>query len=283
MDTPNLIATIHFLGLALFSTQVPREEGALRVLLPRIEQQQHQQHANAPMLSASSDPALMRTIEPHVSALIFRTSDLLQEINWESEPVPVHMLQPYAQKEPWSMVRLDGESITFMPTAENSPVTRTALALPKPSCATQIARKIDVAATVNVPAGKLSSCKAPDRNRYDAVLSLANNKVITVWAESTEIRETQSKALVLDGGATVYVVNIPVAVINESPADPSMTTAHYLAYYSLLRTRQRDCPRSLVPPVDFVSDCDPIPVNVAGIAGTITRVVDSECSNSSWP
>ena len=31
------IALIHFIGLALFSTQVPGNEGALRVLLPRIE------------------------------------------------------------------------------------------------------------------------------------------------------------------------------------------------------------------------------------------------------
>jgi hypothetical protein len=280
MNTANLIAIIHFLGLALFSTQVPGEEGALRVLLPRIEQQQHQQHqtVNASMTSGSSDAVMMRTIEPHVAALIFKEKDLLQEINWESEPVPDHMLQPFAQKEPWRLVRLDGESITFKPSAENAPVTRTALALPKPSCATQIARKIDVAATVNVPAGKLSSCKAPGRNRYDAVLTLANQKVITVWADS----DSQSKALVLDGGASVYVVNIPVAVMDKSLADETMNAAHYLAYYSLLRTRpQRDCSRSLVPPAEKVSECDPIPVNVAGIADI--RVVDSECSNSSWP
>ncbi|HEX6086585.1 MAG TPA: hypothetical protein VF266_18795 [Thermoanaerobaculia bacterium] len=274
------IALIHFIGLALFSTQVPGNEGALRVLLPRIEQ--HQSITNHTMTSAG-DGTTMRRIESHVAAVIYRESDMLQEIGWESEAVPEHMLVPTTGAPvPYRMARLDGERLTFLATGDNAAAQPSQLRLPKPTCGTRLSRRIDVAATVSIPAGTLASCRDADRNRYDTRLSLKNRSVITLWAES---EDAPTKALVLDGNATVYVVNIPTATVDAGATSESMTTAHYLAYYTLLRSRpDRNCVRELVDPAGTPSICAPLPFAVTPPApeGTMA-LVNEECSNTAWP
>ncbi|HUR80551.1 MAG TPA: hypothetical protein VM733_07280 [Thermoanaerobaculia bacterium] len=281
MDTGLVVATIHFLGLAMFSTQVPPDEGAMRVLLPRVEQQHKMTMTSS---SGGSMEQMVKSVESHVAAVIVKESDLLQEINWESEPVPEHMLEDWAQKTPYRMVRLDGETLTFMPSVDNKPVATTSLVLPKLACSGRVARKPDVVATVNVPTGQLASCKAPSRNRYDTVLTLNTRGVFTLWADKSDTpSRSDVKALVLDGSATVWVVNIPTSVMEGTNEAPSQLSAsHFLAYYGLLHMRPgKDCVPRIMPPREPVGECDPIPVNVGAIA--FSRVVDSECTNTAWP
>ena len=277
------IAIIHFIGLALFSTQVPGNEGALRVLLPRIEQ--HQSATTNHTMTSSGTGTTMRRIESHVAAIIYKESDLLQEIGWDTEPLPSHMLAPNAAPATYRLARLDGERLTFMATSDNAAAQPSQLRLPKPSCGMRLARKFDVAASVAIPAGTLESCKDRDRSRYDTRLSLKNKSVITLWAESDDVREGPTKALIFNGDATVYVVNIPAATISDMPAGESMTTAHYLAYYTLLRSRtDRNCERTLVNPPDDLTACAPLPFLVTPPAPEgVMFLVNSECSNTAWP
>lgn len=276
-------ATIYFIGLALFSTAVPREEGALRVLLPQIEEHRSTRHRSMTSSGGIAD----RTIESHISAVIVKETDLLQEIGWETEPVPGHILLP-GTTTAYRMVRLEGERLTFLPSAENGPLNLTQLVLPKPACATRIAQRTEVTAIVNVPAGTVSSCRTVADGRYDTAIRLQNGVVMTLWAEADDAHGSHAKALVVRGNATVYVLNVPASIFTtlESP----LTTTHYLAYYDLLRTRQQSCARRLVAPLQWVSACNPVPFATRQQAtgqqetAPIMRMVgDPDCTNTAWP
>ena len=278
-----LIATIHFIGLALFSTQVPGENG-LRVLLPRIESK----HTGHRIPLTPSEETVQASIESHVAAIVYDGSAVLQEIGWTPEDLPSQMVAPSASTTKFRMVRLNGERITFHATGSNPAVGGTvSLALPKPTCGLEFERPIEVAGMVVIPGGTLSTCMVTDRRRFDTRLTLQNNGVITVWAVTEGVTTASTKAVVLRGDATVYVVNVPASAMSTT-AVQGMDTAHYLAYYDLLRT-DANCERKLTDPA-AVDSCPASALLITNASaasrtdGTVTiAAVNSECSNTAWP
>ena len=296
-----LVATIHFVGLALFSSQVPGEQG-LRVVLPSLEQHQthHAEAAPAPaptrgltttkMLTSDNMTQLETlTIEPHVAAIVYDERAFREQTGWPSEPVPAKMVIPStAGTTPvYRMVRLNGERVTFDAQGSNPAVAGNAdLALPKLACGNDLtfAQKFRYAAMFAIPGGKLSTCVIPNRDRYDTQLTLQNDGALTIRAV-TEGPKPVTKTLVLSGNATVYVVNVPLSAMGDQ--DGTGTTRHYLAYYDLLRKSNPNCPTALKPPPVAVRDCPSSSLQIAngvpqpGALGGVA--VSAECSNSTWP
>ncbi|HEX8411827.1 MAG TPA: hypothetical protein VF883_23465 [Thermoanaerobaculia bacterium] len=290
-----LIATIHFIGLALFSSQVPNEDG-LRVLLPRIEHRERAvttttltgQVVTRDPLTLTGTSAI-RAVESHNAYIIFEEDDLLQEIGWKSEAVPAHMVKESDPPVRYRLVRLNGERVTFLANGVNPPAAAAPAELPKPKCGTAVSRVSlrTVTAMISIPEGYLNTCavqfEVPAETRVDTELKLNNQGLLTVWA--TVFSET--RALILKGDARVFVANVPHGMIFD-PDYARHGASHYHAYYDLLKTSGR-CPNG--------HGLEHAPVNIRGcpltsfrLAGDVrgfknnlNEAINSDCSNSSWP
>lgn len=296
-----LIATIHFIGLALFSTQVPNEPG-LRVLLPRIENREkavtktatNNHHVTLTKQALTRDPhtltgnTAINAVESHNAYIIFAEEDLLQEIGWTSEGVPAHMVKASDPPVRYRLVRLNGERVTFLANGVNPPAAAAPAELPKPKCGTAVSRVSlrTVTAMVSIPEGYLNTCavqfEEPAETRVDTELKLNNNGLITVWA--TVFGET--RALILKGDARVFVANVPHGMIFD-PNYAKEGSSHYHGYYDLLKTTSAKCPHGLEhAPVDIRS-CPltsfRLAGDVRGFKNNLDEAINSDCSNSSWP
>lgn len=287
-----LIATIHFIGLALFSTQVPNEDG-LRVLLPRIENRERAVSKATTLtkqvVTKDTLPGMVdiKAVESHNAYIIFEEEDLLQEIGWQSETVPAHMVKESDPPVRYRLVRLNGERVTFLANGVNPPAVAAPAELPKPKCGTAVSRVSmrTVTAIVSIPEGYLNTCAVqfdvPAETRVDTELKLNNKGLLTIW--STVFSET--RALILKGDARVFVANVPHGMIFD-PDYAKNGASHYHAYYDLLKTSAR-CPHGLEhAPVDIRS-CPQTPFRLAGdvrgFKNNLNEAINSDCSNSSWP
>jgi hypothetical protein len=299
-----LIATIHFIGLALFSTQVPNAPG-LNVLLPRVESHQHAIVKTLEPVAIATEPGTIvpepgtivtdpvpivtatpatTEVEPHQAFIIYDQRDFVEEVGWSPADVPAHMIRPGTVNPPrYRFVRLTGERVRFHVDGKNVAVGNVPLPLPRPKCADAI---LDgrVAAVVSIPNGELGTCAAlfGSERRYDTQLKLRNKKLIVITAESNNV----IKALTLRGTATVYVANLPEEML-ASGTWQSSGAAHYLAYYNLIKTSCAE--QGLTKLTASISACANMPLSITGekqtkaTAVVAETIVDSECSNSAWP
>lgn len=299
-----LIATIHFIGLALFSTQVPNEDG-LRVLLPRIEHRQAAANKttttttntttattttlNKQVLTRDplNDHISIKAVESHNAYIIFEEDDLLQEIGWKSDAVPAHMIKESDPPVRYRLVRLNGERVTFLANGVNPPAAAAPAELPKPKCGTAVSRVSlrTVTAMVSIPEGYLNTCAVqfdePAETRVDTELKLNNKGLITVWA--TVFGET--RALILKGDARVFVANVPYGMIFD-PDYAKHGASHYHAYYDLLKTSGQ-CPHGLEHAPVSIRSCPMTSFRLAGdvrgFKNNLNEAINSDCSNSTWP
>src|SRR5882757_3262711 len=106
---PNPIPIIvHFVGIALFSNQVPNDCG-LKVILPRIV------HA-APKVATAANKGPSATssasshVENHQAVLVFRTDSYVPGSSW-GKPTP--LTKPDARGVKYEYVKLDGDRVRF--------------------------------------------------------------------------------------------------------------------------------------------------------------------------
>lgn len=283
-----LIATIHFIGLALFSTQVPDAPG-LHVLLPRVESHQHEA-PQAETIDGTTEEVTItteetRVVEPHQAFIIYDQRDFVEEIGWTPEDVPAHLIRQDTTNPPqYKFVRLTGEQVKFHADGGNATISDLRLPLPRPKCGDGILNG-SVAAVVDIPKGELATCAAVfggSERRYDTQLKLRNSKLIVITAAANGV----IKALTLKGSAIVYIANLPAEMLSSGDWESS-GAAHYLAYYNLIKT---SCAEQglTAPKTTSIGSCTSTPLSITGDkpSKTVTlnaSIVDSECSNSAYP
>lgn len=120
-----LIATIQFIGLALFSAQVPNTPG-LQVLLPRVEAHIHAATEEPPPVDPDIDFTRTTTeVPPHRAYIIYKEDDFLSEIGWTSLDLPEQNIRPEtATPLPrYKYVALSGELVKFYTDGVNTAVS----------------------------------------------------------------------------------------------------------------------------------------------------------------
>jgi hypothetical protein len=291
----NELIIIHFIGLALFSTAVPNDPG-VRVLLPRVV---HQHTATGTTQTGTGGGIIIEStatggVEPHATFIVYDADDLYRDEGlWPSLELPAHMIRTgTANPERYRYVSLgDGDRVAFHTNVREN-TKPTIPSLPKPSCGTAI-DPTNAAAIVHIPQGVLSTCGAAvsgstgSRRRFDTTLKLKRNAQygLVILAKSRD--GYTSKALSLSGTKPVYIVNIPKSMLTT----PTYTTSgaeHFLAYYDLLRQNTATCGEQAFksPSTATSTRCPVTDLALTGEAGALQiagMIVDSNCSNSTWP
>lgn len=284
---------IHFIGLALFSTAVPNDPG-IRVLLPRVVHQHTTTATTQPTEGGEIivNPDTTNEVEPHETLIVYDASDFREEILWTSLELPAHLIRAGTTNPArYRYVPLgDGERVSFHTNVSDNP--RVSIpSLPKPSCGTGI-DPANAAAIVHIPQGVLSTCAAVvsgSRKRYDTTLTLKRDTReqygLVIVAKS---RDGTSKVLSLTGTKPVYVVNIPASMLNPSTSTTSGGAQHFLAYYDLVRLDTARCGEQSFksPSTATTTRCPVTDLAMTGESGAVQisgMIVDSNCSNSTWP
>jgi len=271
-----MIATIQFVGLCLFTTAVPPHD-RMNVLLPRSEASQPSRQSWLPWRRKAA-PA----IEEHSAVIVFRDEDAQAEIGWTS--------QDFTPDAAFQYVRLSGETVTFHTTGPNVAIPQERLKLPemKACCNMMAKQRIPetrrAAAIVKIDRGSLSTCTVeptaedPISERADTRLAIRNSGSLVIWATA----RGQTKALVLKGDAKVFISNLPTRMMTDGivVAAHHHGLPHYEAYYSLLK-HDRNCSlkRGLIYP-EVLAACA---TKTLRFHYDSKEVVSSECSNSQWP
>ena len=297
------IATIHFIGLCLFTTMAGTD-GTLHVVLPRVQ-------SSGVVANATGDStSALAGVENHTAFLAFKKSDLLKAIDWTPQPLPG---QPGYQ-----YIVLRGEAIRFHANAPNAATAGAPAGLPPvESCGTSKLRagftaadSSGAAAIVRIPSGTLEACSARPAGskasaRIDTKLRLSNDGDLVVSGETKQ----DTRMLFLKGNAMLYVANLPSQWVNNAVHQHQHDSPpHELVYPAMLeQTSETACAIEdhRVPPIVFTrcGTVDPAfrfgdapQQQVAKAPGksheshTSDRMdkrsvaaVNSDCSNSSWP
>ncbi|HEX8411828.1 MAG TPA: hypothetical protein VF883_23470 [Thermoanaerobaculia bacterium] len=286
-----LIATIHFIGLCLFTTAAS-EIAELRVLLPRVVWSLPTVIGPAEGTSAVSHPDGPADVETHTAFIAFRKIDRKTVTGWVPKPMPG---QP-----DYEYIVLSGETVTFERNAKNrvpkKPDLPRLLSCPGSKLRSNVAgpNASDVAATFVLNYGDTSTCRSlphghhPPASRIDTKLRLNNTGTLTITGKAGQTTRT----LTVDGGATVYVGNLPSKLLRSNPVPiREGSGAHHLAYYGMFtndpaaaaceyqRLADDAASRGRCGIVDFRfgDSADPPPLE------GFKHAINSDCSNSSWP
>lgn len=289
MDTTTAI--IQFIGIVLFSAQIPDDPG-VHAILPRIGHVHKSDLHNMPKLEAkqTGDEHLSASgIENHFTVIMYRDADRLYKTGgWRSDGTLANG---------WSYLALDGERVQFLTHGDNGR-SEIPASLPRTgsACGTQAAPAIlrseflppykGAAAVIDIPEGRLSSCQTNTLNvasRLDTRLLLDTRGVLVITAVK---KYAAPKALTLKGDAVVFVANIPpYTLINDT--DLTIGEPHWTAYNAMLAK-----PCSARPDVDpdtLFAHCDTSSLGDSYYRATrkeppITfKMIDSGCSNTQWP
>ena len=284
MDTTTAI--IQFIGIVLFSAQIPNDPG-VHAIVPRIE---HHTHTQLNYSKVSVKPNADATgVEDHVAVIIYREQDRLHKVGgWRPDG---------ALRNGWEYVRLNGEHVQFLSNGANA-----APAIPNglprvtssDSCLTA-ARQPQLlptfqapykgaAGVIDIPSGRLDVCAANSRGvteRVDTRLLINSEGVLVIAATKTG---EPAKTIALDGDAVVYVANVPPYFLFTGVEKPAVGDPHYEAYNAML-----DSPCASRPQGELLPEsCDLTPISESyRIARNEPpadfKMINSECSNTQWP
>jgi hypothetical protein len=299
-----LVATIHFIGICLFTTAASND-GKLYVVLPRIQATGMHQHMNlqatrprpapASQSQSGSTPGL-GGVENHTAFLAFRDVDFLTVAGWTPQALPG---QPGYQ-----YIVLSGETISFNTNAANPASTKPAN-LPSVKCCGseqllpgfKTGDGSGAAAIFRLGEGTLTACSAlssaGDGGRMDTRLQLETGGVLMVWGETKQ----KTRALVLKGDAPLYIGNLPTEWVLDHPYPTLQTnsTPHHQAYTAMFKHPTGiSCPykpsaeRTAIPTRCGTLDVafrfgDTVPAGKKQTDLPIPEAVNAECSNSTWP
>lgn len=291
-----LIATIHFIGLCLFTT-VASTDAKLHVVLPRIQSTGMERQQRG-AVATPRPRAGLAGVENHTAFLSYKDSDFVNVAGWTPQKLP--------HQTGFSYIVLTGEAISFYTNQPNDPTTAAPPDLPKGNCCTSqtlraafhAADGSGAAAIVRVPQGTLTACGsrpgggADPNPRVDTKLKLTNSGVLVVVGTTKQ----QSRSLILKGGATLYVANLPSQwVSNVTYVHVHGSVKHNAVYPAMFDHGTSTCPYYAPAPVS-VSDCyaadgfrfgdTTMPPQLGEIKKTYDdkgMAINSDCSNSSWP
>jgi hypothetical protein len=279
MDTTTAI--IQFIGIVLFSAQVPNDPG-IHAILPRIGHV----HTLPAHLATVPDDA----VENHVAVILYRKEDRLHNVGgWRADGF---------LKNGWEYVLLDGERVQFLTDGENGKPEIPSL-LPRPdggrSCLSgasaphlrpaYTAPYEAAAGVIDMPSGRLDACESSS-SRIDTRLAIKTGGVLVIAAKK---RGERAKTISLDEDAVVYVANVPPKFLLDDYDAPRYDgLPHWDAYNAML---DPSCGHLRPEPVKpDLQGCDGTALTDAYKTArknppskTMPNMVDSECSNSQWP
>jgi len=286
MDTTTAI--IQFIGIVLFSAQVPNDPG-VHAILPRIGHV-HTIHSNNTTAGpAEEQESFIDDVESHVAAILYRKTDRLD--------IPGAWRADGTLKNDWQYVLLDGEHVQFLSNGRNGqptiPVTLPRAGIAE-SCNLIAAPTLrspfqapyrGTIGVIDIPAGTLDACETPSTNRVDTRLFIDTDGVLVIAATKPGNR---AKTISLDADAVVYVANVPPGYVLTGEELIGGGEPHWDAYNDML-----DQPCSVRPQPEKpegVEYCDVSQLTEAYKAARkappskdFPQMIDSECSNTQWP
>lgn len=287
-----MTATIHFVGLVMFTTQPIRTDTAriavnatpytvqqTVALMPKVLALP-QQRARAGRSEVGPESALPiggQHVEEHIALIAFKSCDLLAVSGWEVKRLDNDFLY----------VQLNGDHVSFVVDGVNGPAKidpNLRHVVGSHLIAPYAAPYSGEAAVFTIPRGSLKACFSKTtgvvpQNRVDTQLTLANNGTLTI--------KTDVKSITLTGNAVVAAANVPIPWAMTHTQTTS-ALPHYTVYCAM--TGDTAC---VVPaPTAGLDDCDSgINLRPAGGSGELsTRTVpssvdsiDAFCSTTQWP
>ena len=296
-----LIATIHFIGLCMFTSAAATDNKTLHVVLPRIQstrfeaQQINMQASRVPSGYSAQFPRNpgLGGVEDHTAFLAFRDGDLLNVSGWVPQPMPATPGYQY--------IVLSGEALSVHTYGSNNPASAKPTGLPSAKCCEKQEllpgfKSVDgsaAAAIFRLPQGKVQTCSSVPMvggstvynadARLDTKVDLKNRGALLVTGDL----KGKPRVLVLAGDATLYVGNLPSAWVASPTYKVSHSPVHYRAYAAMFK-------HTTVTSCDYKPHASAAGINRCGEATPSFRFGDSnssgktaavsaECSNSTWP
>lgn len=284
MDTTTAI--IQFIGIVLFSSQIPNDPG-VHAIVPRIE---HEAHVHLSYGDANTKPKTnVSGVEDHAAVIIYRRRDRLHKVGgWKADG---------GLRSDWEYVRLDGEHVQFLTNGANA-APKIPTDLPRVAASTSCLAAAQqpnllpsfqspykgAAGVIDIPSGRLDVCAANTRSvteRVDTRLLINTEGVLVIAATKAGER---AKTIALDGDAVVYVANVPPYYLFTGVEKPAVGDPHYEAYNAML-----DSPCAGRPEGTFVPDsCDLTAISTSYMTARKEppadfKMINSECSNTQWP
>lgn len=275
---PDTTAVIFFVGLTVFSNEIPNDCG-VKAILPRVTYTSpyhgtpHDRYKISSLpqqVIAQSGPGRFggatqlaigdyKHVEDHDAVLVFRTASYHPTSNWGT---PEIIKGPNGTKTPFSFVRLDGDLVRF----PSNSTTKTSLAGAKlPSLGEEVcpakmtALKAEylppytgAAAVFELPQGTLTPClstTSQGKERLDTKLVLTSpGSYFTVSANTMKTRkELRLKAT--SGQVELLVANVPKRYLNGDTsviAETALNGMHHdHAYYEMGSTAAGSCNMNL--------------------------------------
>lgn len=249
---------IHFVGLVLFSSQVPNDCG-VKVILPQVvySDLSARPDTSTPIQgipkatvdpSTSNKPTAPKTVgfvpiaqahhvEDHVALLVFPAAEYIPGTSWGTQPTALGTT-------PYLYVKLDGERIRFNSGALNQAADIDNLELPGLRTLCPSARSLNAnfqppyrgaAAVFDLPEGKVNACIPGPR--FDTEVTLDTNGQLIISASTIK---TQKEIRLQPAGGTfeLIVANVPVSCLANghcSAPGPSAldNVTHVHAYYAM--------------------------------------------------
>ena len=304
---------IHFVGLCMFSNQVPNDDG-LKVILPQVVYHDPRivtegmpaaaataHHIGEPVVSIPIGP--QRHVEDHIAILAFKTSSYIMNTNWAA-PTPLPGDPTYGY------VKLDGDRIrieTGLPDPKTGIAGNLKLPPLQTLCPTMATLApgfqppyAGAAAVVDLPQGTVNSCTAGMRVDTEVTLDVGGTFVIS----ASTMRSRKEIRLRGNGAVQLIVANIPASCLSAAgctPVDPTSIAgvSHAHAYYAM-GTQSASCNASVqawyLSAPDGAKPTGACVMTIPAAAGgsgmseigrlavpARTQATNFECSNTKWP
>ena len=278
---------VHFVGLALFSSQVPNDCG-LKAILPRVF------YTASKTAQAATKT---RHVEDHEAVLIFRTDSYVSGSTW-GKPIPVPKIK--GQTGSYEYVKLNGDRVRFDSGIDNQGLDFDRPQLP-PLVAlcpamTTLDRRFEppyngAAAVFDLPQGSVKACNAG--SRIDTEVKFNGDDTFVVSASTMRITK-ELRLRPLGGKVELIVANVPVNCLRNGVCEPPSATAmngmsHVNVYYGMV-SKSTSCNKTIA---DWVATTTEVPSALCSIVlplaagGPVrdgrTEMTDLECSNSRFP
>lgn len=291
---------VHFVGLALFSSQVPNDCG-LKVILPKVVYTAPKTAAAATKgksAAASSSPH----VEDHQAVLIFRTGSYVSSSTWGK---PTLLPKNNAAAGSYEYVKLDGDRVRFDSGVDNQGLDFNRPQLPPlgalcPSMTTLDRRFLPpydgAAAVFDLSQGIVKGCNAT--TRIDTEVRFNGDGDLIISASTMKLKK-ELRLKPVDGKVELIVANIPVNCLRNGVCSTPSATAingisHVHAYYGMAG-QSASCNKTISEWLTAATDNDAptercmivLPPAAGGPrpghATAAVEMSDFECSNSQWP
>jgi len=276
MDTT---AIIHFIGIVLFSAQIPDDPG-VHAIIPRIG-------------STTTAVSFISNVEEHTAAIIYRQEDLLEKSTaWKTITAP---------NRDWEYVVLDGERVQFVTDDGNSDPVSPPPLLPRIGQGSCLSLSVaptltadflpatsyrGAAGVFDIPNGRIEACDGGGARSDTRVLMQTRNMLIITAKKAGQ----RAKSITLDEDAVVFVVNVPPDFLTANPHPHHNPGApHFSAYNAMLGGTCSARPEPFAPVLPGCDSPDALTSEAYKKARknppsrNLGLIMDPQCGNTQWP